>query len=381
MKPRELGSLLATAAILFKVLAFIFINYHLFAVALHLFSIGTLSLCWLINWSIYLRDKRGLGIVLIFALIGCLSGLHAQLLLVENDRTLQVLAPVMLITLYILPIRSLDVAELNRILSLIGIATLLKIVLNVIILTFFLLGLISPTEESFEAYFGDVSSVAYESFSIFKLYEKSLLFIPLIFYGQLKSFLSVIVRHSLAWVGVLWSMTISFITGLAFFYAVLLVRLAYERRFFIVSVVFFSVFLIATLFSQEIGLLFLEKSISISIKAKQVDAFWGVRLLGAGIGSSSIPSLQPGQIFFENSYVLLVLWLGVFAIPFITLIAGSIVLGVSRVSVSYNHAVTFAALMGIFISSGSNPYLFSGSIVLVLFILMRRIALGTKNGA
>jgi len=362
-------------SILFKILSFVFLNYEYLAATLSYLSIGSLLIVYLFGIKYFASDLRGIIIALSFVLLLTLAYLHSLLIGVASERALAVLVPILLSVFYILPIRALPLHNLDNLLSLTGFALLIKLALGLGITVLLFLGYLSADKESLQFYYGKMADdiVSYDSFAMFKLYEKSLVILPLALYLRPQSMLLRVVQIGLLVLGCLASLTVSFYVTLLMVGFVFLYRDLHSRRYFNFLV---AVIITAVLFYYFVGeakLFFMEKTNSILIKANQwnnlfaFDSFFGV-----GVGSSNVPTLQAGDIFIENSYILLYYWFGFFATVFFLLIYFTLFIAIANLKRTEKNAVCAITIASILINSGSNAYLFSGGVLLILFICLNR---------
>lgn len=242
-------------------------------------------------------------------------------------------------------------------------------------------GYLSPDKDSLQLYFGKMAEnlVFYDSFSIIKLYEKSLVALPLALYFFPASMLARFILVCIIILGCVATLTVSFYATLFILAMLFFCRDLRARRYrrTIAFIVFCCIFLVN--FSSDLFLLFAEKETSVSIKANQFSALSGFdNLLGVGIGSSSVPTLQSGDVFIENSYILIYYWLGFISVIIFSKIIYLLLISIKNINLSRASFLCAATVISIILNSGSNAYIFSGGVLVVLFVCVSRFDFNFK---
>jgi hypothetical protein len=374
-------SYLISAAVILKILAFVFLNYDDLALSLNYGSFVLLTLAYVLCFTSLIKDIKG---IFIFAYIGCVIAmlyLHSTILGVEIELTSLVLFPLIISAFYILPIRLLSKGKLDFVLSSVGMAIVAKILLNFSVLYLIISGYFFSDKDSLQIYFGKMADdiVSYDSFSIIKLYEKSLIAMPLILYLSPASRLAQYILVCILILGCAATLTISFYVTLVIIAVLFVYRdLLVGRYMHVIACVFMAGVFLA-LFSLDIFSLFAEKGTSISVKANQFAELLSFEnLLGLGVGSSNVPTLQLGDVFIENSYILIYYWLGFLSVVIFIKIFYFFLISIKNINLSRRGFLCAATIISILLNSGSNAYIFSGGVMVIFIVCVVRFDFNWK---
>lgn len=369
-------SFFIVAAIFFKIAAFIIVDHVNLASVLNNASFIFLISSYLLGCIAFFADSRGMFISISIACIFSLLFLHALFMGVDAESSVIVLLPILVSTLYILPMRFLSKEELDLVLSLASIALIIKMSTSIGIALLIFSGFLSLEKDSLELYLGKMTDnmVFYDSVGMFKIYEKGLVVLPLALYFYSKYTFARFVQVGILILACFASLTLSFYASLltlifAFIYRDLRIHL-YKRAL----VAIFLIGCVFAYFSTELSMIFFEKEDSVAIKVNQwtsVSSFDS--LLGLGVGSQNVPTLQSGDVYIENSYILLYYWLGLFVIPFLLFFFYLLFVSINNLNFSRANILSSTTIISIIISSGSNAYIFSGGVLVILFLCLRRL--------
>ena len=158
--------------------------------------------------------------------------------------------------------------------------------------------------------------------------------------------------------------------------AILTSFLIFWRKFFILGCAFVLVSFTTALAYEEILFLLDLKSASLDLKLNQaIYVFQNLSnfIFGQGIGSIDESLFRKGDFLIENSYLYLFYALGIFSAPiflYLVLLTMYIINSLFKVNTPSLFAL-YACLVSILVLSGSNPYLFSGSIYVIFYILSK----------
>ncbi|MDB4210963.1 hypothetical protein N9769_01155 [Ascidiaceihabitans sp.] len=296
----------------------------------------------------------------IFVLTG--SIVHGVILGGDINIILQ-LSKGFLVTIFFIPAASLlSRTEFIKIAILVLLLLIVKSVLNVGLIIFFINGLIS--EGLVLSFFGDMrQNFRFFDGEIGKIYEKGLVYIPLllIFRPRLQ-FMLLLVFVPIVYL----SFTVSFWATLILTSLVFLNNIS-RKLFWLI--VMFSL----PLAGRLLTIIQTEKMYSISVKMGQFKSFGTDFLVGGnGLGVTGLNSYLGGNVFIENSFLNLGLWFGVIGLAFSVVFAGLVVMAIAYAFMSgpsNNCAKAYTTLfISVTINSLSNAYLFSSSILCALLL-------------
>lgn len=358
-----------------KVAAYIFYNYEFLSKLLNLGS-AFFALCGLFFLTTkgavkFTASRLKLTISLIAA-----SLIHAIFTIDNPDIYLTFLLSALIALPFFIHIELASSVALNRVLYLSGLWMLLKIFIYSIPFCLIWIAGFPFDDPIVQLLLGEnVRGAPLEGLGgLVRIMDKSLVLFPLIIY-VLRS--APRVFNWIAWVVCIFVFTVNFtaaifVSGIVVLMLYLLLQRAKFTFFFFALFMFLGgAFLINT---DAWEILREDKMISTSIKAQQfentIDAF-DEKPFGNGIGHLDSRLFRSGDMIFENSYLFVLYSYGVFAlIPFFYL--AIFFIKSTRIASSVKGYFPAAATaISIIISSGSNPYLFAGTIYVLLYAISR----------
>lgn len=149
----------------------------------------------------------------------------------------------------------------------------------------------------------------------------------------------------------------------------------WRRYFFLFCVSALAIILVALMY-ENILLLINLKSASFELKLFQL--IYIIQnasdfMFGQGVGSIDETLFRKDDFLIENSYLYLFYALGIFSFPIFLYLASLSLYIFYRLfnTTTPNLFALYACLVSILVLSGSNPYLFSGSIYVIFYILSK----------
>ncbi len=357
---------LSFICITLKLASFVFTNYVDFAAYLSYASLVILVIYYA-RYILKCLDRLVVTILFGFAIIGyCIFVSLINSVPPEDFFTL--ILPVCIGLAYFPMLKDCSIETIDFCFKATSILILLKTIYNLIIYVMIYRGMIDFGKLELEPYLGEIGlfTTQLDSLGIFKLYDKSLLFIPLYIYALSTSKVLIIVQWLLLSLAVFFSGTLSFY----FVYVIVIVYLCicFKKGSSLLPILFMGIIFVIA-FEANIVEFMVEKSRSVDIKLEQYAGLSQLSLVGQGIGSRLIPGLKDDDLVIENSYLYMVFAFGPILIIPIAILMGFVLYKLFNVRVaSYNSSLMKLNFISFLISSGSNIFIFSGSVLIILYL-------------
>ena len=255
--------------------------------------------------------------------------------------------------------------QVMKIFYVVAIILLCKFLLNFIIIGLFFVDFIDFN--IIQIYFGELKhTFRITEDGVTKMLEKGLIFSPLflLIRGKIK-----LIAILILFLSTYMAKTTSYYTSFILYIMCELIR--YLPRKYIPTL-----FLISTVtLISTIGAAFYLKPYSFNLKLTQfTDLSNDFKFFGAGLGVQNLNLFQIGDIFVENSFINLVLWLGVFGLILSCIFIFMFVREAGKLffqKYDLDNTVKSSLICSILLNSASNPYLFSSSVLVALFLANR----------
>jgi hypothetical protein len=173
------------------------------------------------------------------------------------------------------------------------------------------------------------------------------------------------------------AITINFnVAGIVAYFIIFASFLFFRRSYSIFGIISAFMIFLTLLFIEDIQSLIALKSYSFELKMFQliyvVENFSDF-MFGNGIGNVDLKLFREGDLLIENSYLYLLYALGLFSLPIFAYLAMLSMYMFHNLSKGMTPSLfaLYACLISILILSGSNPYLFSGSIYVIFYIVSK----------
>lgn len=367
-----------------KIAAYLFYNFENFSIAANVgsFLVACLLLFFATLKSTRPLNIRRLGLVLV---IFTISFLHALLNLSSTEATFYFVKAGLIAVPFLFLIEILSAQAVRKTFYYFGVLALTKILIDFIPMVLIWLGAsISDPLPTF--LLGNIDrGVLLESIGgQMRIFDaSSVLFILSVFVISRWSYWAkIIVMFPILFV-VFVNFTISLFSGIILVYLLYLIALRSYTVLFLITVI---LVISGSLFfqSETSNILFDEKEKSTSIKFAQIEntllAFQDAPL-GNGIGNIDEKLFRDGDLLIENSYLFLIYAYGIFsAIPIFFLVR----FFCRSIRYSINNLKVFPAattVILVLVSSGSNPYLFAGSIYVVFYAISKLFELSFRENS
>ena len=268
---------------------------------------------------------------------------------------------------------SQDVMFLRKLLKLIALFTLLRVIYVDII--FILTLIMGHDADGFVSSFSSFKFAWYDfSFKAARVSDQAVVFYPFVLYFIRKDILFVsIMTGILGFLAVLINFNAA---GLVAFCVICMSYVFFQKKYFILFSILFGFIYTTVTYIEVLTFLFELKRYSFEVKLAQISYITeniGSFILGSGIGATDAALFRPGGFMIENSYLYLIYVFGVMAIPFFiyfSYLGTNLFLNLNN-QYTQNLFTLYAVFVSILVLSASNPYLYSGSVYVVLYLLSK----------